>query len=302
MSEKINLQNLGARGHELIVRIRELLRAPKNHKFVIVDSSQIEARVLAWWAGQTDLLQRFANGEDVYKSFAAESVLKKPVEEITKKERQGVGKVGVLGGGYGMGWKKAQIYSLSYVEEMISDELATAVISGYREANPRIVNSWYASESAFRNVIRRQPPKTVNGVLFKRGIADCDVALRLPSRRELKYHEVRLKDNPNYKNPTLQVYNKIERKWGHIWGGHLVENIIQAISRDLLCYFMLEIERITGYRVVLTVHDELILVCPTEVAPEVLAIAIDVMRTPPAWAVGCPLDAEGFVSDRYGGH
>lgn len=303
--EKINLQNLGSRGHKLVNAVRELLLAPAEHELVIVDSSQIEARGTGWVAGQWDLLEKFESGEEIYCGFA-EKVLGYPVRKPRKDgipaiearyqwARNSVGKVGVLGCGYGMGPRKA----VGYAKGTIDLATAERLVKTYREENPAITQFWTDVERAFTYTYRYGRPCVMpRGIQFRQ-TDECDVILVLPNGRELKYHSVRMEEGKY--GPSLRVYNELLHEWGHIWGGHLTENIVQAISRDILWEAIAKLEA-DGIHVALHIHDELIIVVPKGRGERVLNKAIKILSERPAWAPELPLAAEGLVTTRYGGH
>jgi DNA polymerase len=303
--ERINLQNLGSRGHELVNAVRELLVAPEGKELVIADASQIEARVLAWLAGQWDLVEKFAKGEEIYCGFA-EKVLGYPVrkpkpeggipaiEKRMKWARNSVGKIGVLGCGYGMGPAKA----VGYAKGAIDFETAKKLVKTYRESNAKIVKFWYDIEQAFTYTHRYGKSCELRGLRFHQ-TDKCDVIITLPSGRELKYHTVRL-DGDGY-DQSLQVYNDMDRSWVHVWGGYLTENVVQAISRDILWHAIARLEG-DNYDVALHVHDELIAAVDEGTGRSVLKRAVKYLSENPEWARDLPLAAEGVVSTRYGGH
>lgn len=304
--ERINLQNLGSRGHPLVNSIRELLVAPEGHTLVIVDASQIEARVLAWVAKQEDLIEKFAADEEIYCGFAAKVLgwpVRKPkktgipaVEARHKWARNSVGKVGVLGCGYGMGASKA----IDYSGGALDAAMAERVVKTYREENDRIVQFWKDIEAAFVYTARYQKPCRLRELKFE-SRPDADVVIVLPNGRELKYQNVRIKKYTHWPYQEILLYNKLERKWAHIWGGHLTENVVQAMSRDILAEAMLRLED-QGHKTVHHIHDELVMLTEIESAEGVLALSIKELSRRPTWGPDLPLNAEGVVSNRYGGH
>lgn len=293
---KINLQNLPKQGHELIVAMRGLLLAPPGHKLVIVDASQIEARVLAWAAGQDDLCDKFRRKDDVYCEFASKvlgfRVVKadkdKCIPAIGKRlrwARDSIGKIGVLGCGYGMGARKAE----GYAQGAIDFGMAERIVQTYRREHPRIVEYWYRVERAFRAVAKRLPPIALGLGVVIHSLPDCDVCITLPNKRRLYYHRVKITPD------SIEVWNDLENHWERTWGGSLVENIVQAISRDILAKAIL----VYSDGVVLHAHDEIVFCVPDSLAEERLMDAIVTMSTAPAWATDCPLAAEGHIAERY---
>lgn len=312
-AERINLQNLGSRGHELVNAIREILIADEEDELVIGDLSAIEAVVVGWVAGQDDLIEAFKQQfedpdakEDVYTKFASIVLgvkCRKPkkdggipaVEKRHKFNRNSIGKIGILGCGYGMGPEKAMGMSKGALDA----EMAEAVVKTYREQNDKITQFWRDIERAFIYVAKHKRP-----VEMERGIRlysrdDCDVVIVLPNGRELKYVDVRIE--PDKYGDSIRVYNQMEHVWGHVWGGHLTENIVQAIARDILAEAFLRVED-RGHRVCFHVHDEIIAATRLGNGKKVLPVLLDELRRRPAWAPGLPLGAEGVVSRRYGEH
>ena len=320
----INLQNLGGRGHTgsgidpLITAVRGLLCAPDGYLFSITDSAQIEARILAWVAGQNDLLGGFRDGEDIYSTFATTifgATVRKPVDSNSDsmaclfKIRRGFGKDGILGCGYGMGAKKfyerclqnddlrplfdSGKYNFKFIENLIKT---------YRGTYKQIPGFWRTVEKCFRWVIKYPHEvisygydfETSRGQLQKSLLTFWNesgtVNIRLPSGRCLTYRHCRIAEAGGYS--TIQWH------YGHLWGGSITENIVQAIARDLLGHWILEFEK-NNLPVVLHAHDEIISCVPKRQAKGCLKIALDTMRDAPNWAKGLPLNAEGEISQVY---
>lgn len=302
--EGINLQNLGSRGDPLITAVREMIVAPAGHKLVIVDAAAIEARVLAWIAGQWDLVEKFKNGQEIYCDFAAKVLgyaVRKPrksggIPEIEQRmgwARNSVGKIGVLGCGYGMGAEKTQ----GYAKGAITFEIAEKIVQVYRAENREIVKFWRDIEKSFRYTFNyRKPCAMERGLRFDPDPHnDTGVTITLPNGRELHYPKVR----DDYGG--LGLYNGMKRCWEYTWGGTLTENVVQAMSRDVLMEAMLRLEA-RGYHTALHVHDELVLVVPEDRAETCLQAALDELSMTPTWAPRLALAAEGSISDCYGKH
>lgn len=305
--EGINLHNLSSRSPEpLLQQVRKVLIAPPGHLLPITDAAQIEARVLAWEAGQEDLVERFRSGEEIYATFASQ-VLGKPVRKPRDTDpgpvyrahswgRNAVGKTGVLGCGYGMGPAKV----VGYTKGAVDLQTAESIVKTYRRTNPKIVQYWSDLEDAFAVSVKYGRHEHVGHcrIFPEPGCTNVTV-IELPSGRWLRYHRPRVK-GVGYSR-KISVWNSKFKTYEHVYGGLLTENVIQAISRDLLAEAMLKTEAHPhGCPVVLTVHDELVGVAPSEIADAALAVMIDALSTPPAWAEGCPLGAEGKVAERYG--
>lgn len=306
--ERINLQNMGnALGHKLIAEMRGMIVAPPGHELVIVDASQIEARKNAWAAGQWDKVEKFRRNEEIYCAFASKVLgryVRKPlkhgipvIEAWHAWARNSIGKVGELGCGYGMGKNKAVVYA----KGKITLEHAEKIVTIYRAENPEIVQFWQNLEKAFRYTARtRQPCSLPRGFDF-RSAPDCDVIITLPSGRELHYHDVRFWFDAEHNRHDLEVFEHQKRVWRRTWGGAICENVIQAISRDVLMEAALRLEAL-GHHVAHRIHDELVLVVPKGTGKDVLKVAIAELSRSPDWAPDSPLLAEGVVAERYGGH
>jgi len=299
--EKINLQNLPKTG--VLAQLRHLMIAPDGHTLVIVDLAAIEARILAWIAGQADLVAKFAANAEIYCDFASKVLgyhVRKPkksggipaVEARMTWARNNIGKVGVLGCGYGMGTDKIH----AYAKGAITLETAEKIKTTYRAENDQIVQFWHDIEKAFTYTLKYQKPCQLPRGLRFDSYPDCDIVITLPNGRELHYPQCRLK--PDKYGEKLEVFNDMEKHWGHVWGGHLTENVVQAISRDVLAEAMLRLED-QGDHTALHVHDEVVLVVPKDKANEAKAAAIRELSVSPTWAPGAPLGAEGSISDRY---
>lgn len=302
----INLQNLPAHGDALITGIRNLIEAPLGHVLFIIDFAQIEARVLDWLADQVDMLQAFAAGEPIYCDFASRLVghrVRKPRKtdnEIVSKwhgNYRGLGKVAILGAGYGMGANRCMKYAKDTYGLDVDYPMAEKIIKLYRTTHREVVHLWYKVERAFRLATMHSPQvyELEHGLKFFR--EDNATVIQLPSSRKLYYTGAKVRGTVRY--PELEMPDP--GKPGntiHLWGGLLVENIVQAVSRDILAETVLKVEEL-GVRVPLIVHDDLSVVIPeTEIdvyQPQIETIA----RTSPIWAEGLPVEIEGKVSREY---
>jgi DNA polymerase len=267
--------------------LRSMLIAEDGHRLMFADYSAIEARVLAWIAGQTDLVETFRKGGDVYKEMAS-AIYNVNVESVTDGQRQ-VGKMAILGCGYGMGGKRFAEQCATMGINVDEDE-AKRIVSVYREKNDRIAQYWRNSENEFVEMVKGAGRVGT-------------VPLPLPSGRSLSYHNPRIiqRETPwGAMRDTAQVdtLNSVTRQWVSqiIWGGLLTENVVQATARDLMATAMMALE-VKGYHVILSVHDEII----SEVRDDFgsLEEMIEIMTRVPAWADGCPINAEGKEGKRY---
>ena len=267
--------------------LRSMLIADDGHRLMFADYSAIEARVLAWVAGQSDLVETFQNGGDVYKEMAS-AIYSVNVESVTDGQRQ-VGKMAILGCGYGMGGKRFAEQCATMGIKVDEDE-AKRIVSVYREKNNRIAQYWRDVENDFVDMVKEAGRVR-------------SVELPLPSGRSLTYHNPRIiqRETPwGAMRDTAQVdtLNSVTRQWVSqiIWGGLLTENVVQATARDMMATAMMALE-IKGYPVILSVHDEIICEVPDGFGS--LEEMIDIMTQVPAWAKGCPINAEGKEGKRY---
>ncbi|HUW45786.1 MAG TPA: hypothetical protein VMW50_08320 [Dehalococcoidia bacterium] len=288
-----------------------------NESMIIADSAQIEARALAWLAGQDDLTQGFANNEDIYSTLAAELFkchIHKPnetdPEPVAKllKLRRGFGKDAILGAGYGMGADK--FYSRCLENDALRPLFESGqynlpfikyIIDTYRSKYARIPKLWNTVEKCFKWVLK-YPDKVMaygsdfvsEGWVAKTLLTfwneDGTAIIQLPSGRCLRYRHARLK----------RTLNRSEIRWhyGALWGGSLVENIIQAIARDLLGWWILEIEK-QGIPIVLHVHDEVVCIVPDKDILLTSMIVEQIMKSVPEWAAGLPVDVEIATGKKY---
>jgi hypothetical protein len=270
-----------------------LIQAEKGKTFLMGDFAAIEARGIAYLAGETELLKAFANDEDVYKQMAA-VIYNKPATSIKdgSKERQ-LGKQTILGCGYGMGIDKFKMTCEKYKIE-ISDDLAARAVQTYRQTYAKIRGFWYDLEGAFtycHTNRRNKPVKRVGKHLVIKAQNNF-ISVLLPSGRELYYHNVSVDSS------GLSYWNYQQDRRVSVYGGILAENITQALCRDILTYCMIESDR-AGLNPILHVHDEI--VC--QIADKDLIHAFikfeTAMNTAPPWLPGFPLKTEIEISERY---
>jgi len=286
--DKINLQNLPSRGANAN-KLKKAIIAPEGHYIIDSDSAQIEARVLAWLAGQEDLVKGFANKEDVYKKMAS-AIYGKLEGEITAAERF-VGKTTILGAGYGMGAVKFQAQLKIYGHDMDIDE-ARRVIQIYRETNEEIVGLWRQAQNVLINMATNvASPLGKEGVL---SIIPAQNAIRLPSGLLMRYDDLDFEQGEQ----GVEFSYKTRKGRTRIYGGKVVENVCQGIARCIIGEQMLKIAK--RYKVVLTVHDAIACVVPKEQIEEAVAYVEECMRWVPDWATGLPLNCESGYAESYG--
>ena len=283
--------------------LRGMLIASPGMELIAADFAAIEARVLAWFAGQRDLIRLFATGGDAYRHMAAE-IYGRSADAIAKGsvERQ-LGKQAVLGCGYGLGAPKFRT-TCAKAGIQIDEALAERVVQTYRTTNDRIVALWRELEDAALRAVE-QPgltvPAAAGRVRFR--IKGDFLWLILPSGRPLAYAKPRIEDVETpwgelRPQVTYLGVNSVTRAWERqsAYGGKWTENVVQAVARDLLAAAMLRLEQ-AGYRIVLSVHDEIVAEVPAGVGSVEEFEAI--MCQLPDWAEGCPVAAEGWRGLRY---
>ena len=284
--------------HSLISSmLRACFIAKPGHTLFSADYSAIEARVLAWLAGEKDVLDVFRSGQDIY-CHAATGIYGRTITPIDKDERQ-IGKVAVLALGYQGGVKAFQSMASAYNLE-IADEKADEIKNAWRKANARIVSWWAALENAALDAVH-SGVGVAPGVVF--GVEDNWMWCQLPSGRKLWYSKPRLVERETpwgalRTSVKCDGVNSVTKKFEpfDLYGGLLAENIVQAVSRDLMASAMLRLED-AGYPIIMTVHDEV--VAESSVEKGTLAEFTDILCKLPSWAKGLPLTAEGWTGQRY---
>jgi DNA polymerase I-like protein with 3'-5' exonuclease and polymerase domains len=286
--DKVNMQNLPRSSP-----LKNAIVAPDGYFIVDSDSSQIEARTLAWLAEQNDLVEAFDKGEDVYKIMAS-AIYGKPQEEITKDERF-VGKTTILGAGYGMGPVKFKAQLKTFNVDL-SEEECKRIISVYRETYSRIPQLWKQASSALLAIANEQTaPLGREGALVVEG----SKGIRLPNGLYIKYPNLRRWVNDQGKEEL--VYDTKKGKAvipNRIYGGKVIENVCQALARIVIAEQMLMIAK--KYRVVMTVHDAIACLIPESEKDTGREFVEMCMRIRPKWALDLPLNCESGVNKSYG--
>lgn len=284
--DAVNLQNLPSRD-KAKKALKNAIIAPLDSVVINCDSSQIEARVLAWLSGQDDVVDQFARGEDVYSIFASK-VYGFEVSKEFPTERF-VGKTCVLGLGYGTGAAKLR-HTLATQPPGADIELEESerIVRLYRDSNYRIVDLWGECNQTLRDLCAGVGKPYYLGK--HKCVIVCDEGLKLPNGMYIRYKNLRADGRGHVYSSRKGPVN--------IWGGTMVENVVQALARIIVGEQMRWISK--QYRVALTVHDAAVLVVPeTELstAKEYVELC---MSTPPAWAKGLPVACELKFSESYG--
>lgn len=270
--------------------IRGFIRAEEGKTLVIVDYSQVEARILAWIAGESYLTEAFAAGRDIYREFAAR-VYGVSQGEVTDTQRAH-GKATVLGCGYGMGPKKLVMQAAS-MGTVIPSRASTELVEQYRRSYPAIPMLWQAIDIGIKGLIRgRHEVFTAGKCIFTINPPRTMLRIELPSGRVLRYFK------PSINSEQQIVY--LDRNGPvRCWGGHFVENICQAIAGDLKTDFMRRADD-HNFHAVMEIHDEVVFEEYEELSDLVLKVALEMMTEVPEW-LDCPglIKGEGKILPRF---
>lgn len=278
--------------------IRPAIIPAPGYKFAVADFSAIEARVIAWFAGENWRIDVFKSHGKIYEASAAQ-MFKVPIESIKKGDplRQ-KGKIAELALGYQGG--AGALISMGALKMGLSDDELPELVNQWRAANPKIVKFWYDTEAAVIEAIEnRTTVKIKNNLkaIYKSGM----LFLELPSGRRLAFVKPRVTDHDKFPGKKKIVFQDVDSKtyqWKDCdtYGGKLVENIVQATARDCLAYSMLKLEE-AGYKIIMHVHDEVIIEIENE--RNELENITEIMGQEIPWAKGLPLRADGYECEYY---
>lgn len=283
--------------------LRGMIVPTPGRKLMVADYAAIEARVVLWLAGDEDALNIFRRNECIYMAMATEIYGRPITDKVKQADERQMGKQAVLGLGYQMGAKKFQATLAEKWGIFIELDFAQQIVDTYREKFWRIKKMWWDQEAAAIAAVRH-PGRTFRcGKVFWRSF-DGFLHCKLPSGRLLGYSEPRIfkKKTPWGEERDCLTYMGVDpytKKWRRqdTYGGMLVENITQAVARDLMADAMLRCHEEGMYDVILSVHDELIAECDEGVGS--VKDFETVMAHVPDWAAGCPVSAEGWTGYRY---
>ena len=290
-SDKVNFQNLPARDKKKKV-LKNAVVAPDGHQVINCDSSQIEARVLVWLSGQDDIVEWYREGRDVYSEFASK-VYGKTITKADKTERA-VGKTCILGLGYGTGWSKLQQTLKISAGVTMDDQECKRLVGVYREVNNKVIDLWKTCDDALQDMASWKKGKEPYYLDARQALLVTSEGIKLPNGLYIRY--------PGLTWDTSEAKSKFvyksRRGFNSIWGGSVVENVVQALARIIVGEQMLEINK--KYRPVLTVHDAVVNVVPEIEVDEALTFITATMSTPPSWATGLPVACEAHHGASYG--
>ena len=262
-----------------------------NRKFIVADFSAIEARVIAWLAGEKWRQDVFAEGKDIYCASASQ-MFGVPVEKhgVNGHLRQ-KGKIAELALGYG--GSVGALKAMGALEMGLSEDELPALVSAWRQANPKIVQFWWAVDRAVMDAVTRKTTTKTHGIIFS--ARNGMLFITLPSGRSLAY--VKPKIGENRFGGECITYEGVgsTKKWERIdsYGPKFVENIVQATSRDILCYAM---KTLRCCSIVMHIHDEVVIEADRRIS---LQTVCDQMSRTPPWANGLQLRADGYETDFY---
>lgn len=271
--------------------IRTAFVPREGMKFVVSDFSAIEARVISWLAGERWKSEAFAAGKDIYCSTASQMFGVPVVKHGINGNLRQKGKIAELACGYG--GSVGALKAMGALDMGITEEELGNLVQSWRSANPHIVDFWWQVDGAVKTTIKQRIPVWVNNIRFfcQSGM----LFIELPSGRRLSYVKPQIGENQFGGESVTYEGIGTTKKWERLesYGPKFVENIVQGISRDILCYAM---QTLRCCAIVGHVHDELIIECPKDTSVD--AICEEMGRTPP-WAEGLLLRADGYECDFY---
>ncbi|EFR40313.1 putative DNA-directed DNA polymerase [Selenomonas sp. oral taxon 137 str. F0430] len=271
--------------------IRTAFISKEGRKFIVADFSAIEARVLSWLAKERWRMDVFANDGDIYCATAGRMFHCNVVKHGENGHLRQYGKLAELSSGYG--GSVGALKAFGALESGMKEEELNPLVDAWRAANPNIVDFWWAVDRATKDCIKERSTKVTHGIRFI--YQGSMMFIELPCGRRLAYVKPRIGENQFGGESVTYMGLNLSKKWARIesYGPKLVENVTQAISRDILCYAM---QTLRTMDIVAHVHDELIIECDERVS--LSAICEQMARTPP-WADGLPLRADGFECQFY---
>jgi len=271
--------------------IRTAFTPEKDKRFFVADFSAIEARVIAWYAGESWRQKVFEEGKDIYCASASQ-MFKVPVEKhgVNAHLRQ-KGKIAELALGYG--GSVGALKAMGALEMGLSEDELPELVNAWRASNPKITAFWWDIDEAAIKAIRNRTKTTSHGLVFE--YQSGMLFITLPSGRKLSYVKPKLVENQYGRESITYEGSGTAKKWDRIetYGPKLVENIVQATARDILCYAM---KNLKDYKIVMHIHDEVVIEAERDTSlKEICAL----MGKTPEWTPGLLLRADGYVCDFY---
>ena len=291
-SDKVNFQNLPSRDKKKKT-LKNAVIPPDDYVVINCDSSQIEARILVWLAGQEDVVEQFANGEDVYSVFATK-IYGRTITKADPVERF-VGKTCILGLGYGTGALKLQhTLKTSPPGAIVTEDEAKEFVKTYRDTNDKVIELWREGDRVIKDLADWPAGKKPYYYGKNKCLEVHPEGIKLPNGLMIRYPELHL----NTEETKSQYIYKSRKGPVSLWGGSLVENVVQALARIVGGEQMLDIQKRS--RVALTVHDAAVIVPLETEKDEAMKYVIECMSVPPEWARGLPVACEAKYGHSYG--
>lgn len=270
--------------------IRTAFVPRKGYKFIVADFSAIEARVIAWLAGEDWRLDVFANGGDIYCASASQMFGVPVIKNGVNGHLRQKGKIAELALGYG--GSVGALKSMGAIEMGLQEYELQPLVDAWRDANPNITALWWAVDRAVKKAVREKTTTTTHGIRFicKSGM----LFIELPSGRRLAYVKPRIGEN-KFGGESVTYEGSTNKKWERLesYGPKFVENIVQAIARDILCYAL---QTLSHCFIVAHVHDEIIIEADRRMSVEAVC---EQMARVPDWAEGLQLRADGYECEYY---
>jgi DNA polymerase len=284
--DAVNFQNLPSRDKKKKA-LKNAILAPPGYRIVNCDSSQIEARVLAWLAGQNDVVEAFAQKRDIY----CEDATKAFGRTITKKDEMErfVGKTMRLGLGYGTGATKLHS-TLKLGGATISEDRCKDLVNSWRQHNNKITELWRKCDDALRDMMNWGPESKPYALGEHECLWVTKTGILLPNNLYIRYGNLRMHEGKAIYDSRKGPVN--------IWGGSVVENVVQALARIVIGEQMLAAN--AEYPVVLTVHDAIVCLVPEDSIDQGLARIVEIMSNPPRWGQSLPVACEAKHGPSYG--
>ena len=291
-ADKVNFQNLPSRDKKKKA-LKNAVEAPQGHQVINCDSSQIEARILVWLAGQDDIVQLYKDERDVYCEFAS-TVYNRTITKADSVERF-VGKTCTLGLGYGTGWSKLQhTLKTQPPGADLPDEDCQNLVKVYRRVNDKVIKLWADCDRALADMANWD--ETMEPYYL--GNHDCLLVtkegIKLPNELYIHYPELK-KEKIDGKDKFIY---KSRKGYISLWGGSVVENVVQALARIVVGEQMIKINE--HYKPVLTVHDAIVCVVKKDDTDNAMKIITGIMSTPPSWGLDLPIACEAKFGQSYG--
>ena len=262
-----------------------------GHRFIVSDFSAIEARVLSWLAGETWRMEVFAGNGDIYCASASQ-MFKVPVEKHGQNAHlRQKGKIAELALGYG--GSVGALKAMGALDMGLEENELKPLVNVWRQSNPNIVQFWWDVDKVVKEAVKDRISTNTHGIKFS--YESGFLFITLPSGRRLAYVKPRMGTNDFGSDCVTYEGVGATKKWERIetYGPKVVENIVQAISRDILCYSM---QRLKDYRICMHIHDEIVIEAPDELELETIEAS---MAVAPSWAEGLLLNADGFETKFY---